>query len=594
MDELHKIAKTYYETANSDDKDLVHQVFKRMDMDGDGEISLQEFLAFVKSEGRIEMASPSFFKELNKNGTGRLDLMEAMTLWYIIESGRKFCDGCGEFMKGFFLSCMECFDHEDRSFNLCCACFEQGRYVHSHKKFLDNYVLLEIKRLDALKEKNAAKRKLRREAEKKRAEQERQKDAPTPDPEVIKQRLPEPVRHEIVPYNPHQGDFLHNAAVFAVRVAGAEVGPSRRRYLRSLSQIESPLCHFFKIVFPSTLKDKKLRIPREFVEKFGEGLSDIAKVAVPNGDEWQVGITKEHNNIWLDEGWQEFVEHHSIGSGYLVVFRYRGDSNFSVLIFDMTACEIQYRRVRPTGGEGINDAEKCSFYDEDEMKDEGSVESLDTHYCRALKSRIFNLNAREGGSSKGHGPSSETTVKKEYLEMTDVDDTSESRRGKPSKKRRMSGPHGETKANKSKSKSKLGENELLPECEAIEFVPRGFAKASEKSKRAIHAARMFEPKSPSFMVMLRRYNFYNRFLYVPLEFAQRHMSNAPRCIKLQVSDGREWPIQINRNQRRYLSISKGWNEFSQENNLKEGDLKAHYSRKWKQNLTRTASANSVL
>jgi hypothetical protein len=57
-----------------------------------------------------------------------------------------------------------------------------------------------------------------------------------------------------------------------------------------------------------------------------------------------------------------------------------------------------------------------------------------------------------------------------------------------------------------------GENELLPECEAIEFVPRGFAKASEKSKRAIHAARMFKPKSPSFMVMLRRYNFYNHFL----------------------------------------------------------------------------------
>jgi hypothetical protein len=206
------------------------------------------------------------------------------------------------------------------------------------------------------------------------------------------------------------------------------------------------------------------RIPRKFVEKFGEGLSDIANVAVPNGNEWQVGITKEHNNIWFDEGWQEFVEHHSIGSGYLVVFRYRGDSNFSVLIFDMTACEIQYRRMRPTGGEGMNDAEKCSFYDEDEMKDEGSVESLDTHYCRALKSRVFNLNAREGGSSKGRSPSSETTVKKEYLEMTDINDNSESRRGKSLKKHRMSAPHGETKAKKSKSKSRLGELFVLFIC----------------------------------------------------------------------------------------------------------------------------------
>jgi hypothetical protein len=176
MEELHKIAKAYYETANSENKDLGHRLFKRMDVDGDGQISLHEFLAFLKNEGRGEMASPSFFKELNKNGTGRLDLMEAMTLCYIMESGRKFCNGCGEFMKGIFLSCMECFDHEDRSFNLCCACFEQGRYVHSHKKFLDNYVLLETKRLDALKEKNAAKTKLRREAEKKRVGEEIKKN----------------------------------------------------------------------------------------------------------------------------------------------------------------------------------------------------------------------------------------------------------------------------------------------------------------------------------------------------------------------------------------------------------------------------------
>ena len=62
----------------------------------------------------------------------------------------------------------------------------------------------------------------------------------------------------------------------------------------------------------------------------------------------------------------------------------------------------------------------------------------------------------EGGASKGHGPSSETAVKKEYLEMTDIDDTSESRRGKSLKKHRMSSPHGETKANKSNSKPKLG------------------------------------------------------------------------------------------------------------------------------------------
>ncbi|CAK7325831.1 unnamed protein product [Dovyalis caffra] len=419
MDVLHKIAKAYYETATRENKDLGQLFFKSMDQDGDGQVSLHEFLSFMKNEGHIEMARRSFFEELNKNGSGKLDFMEANMYTGI-------------------------------------------------KKFLDNYVLLETKRLDALKEKKAAKKKQKLEAEKQKLEAEKQK--------LLQDRTPIPVHgsQPMVVYNPRQGN---------------EGGPSRSRLQRSHSQPDSQLCHFFKIIFPSTLIAKKL-----------------------------------------------------------------------------------YPRMRPTRGEEINHAEKCSFHDEDEMKDEGSVESLDTHYCRAVKSRVFDENSRKRMSSKGHSPSSEKPLKTEHLEMTRIDGTSESRRGKLLKKHRISSPHGETKANKSKTKSELGENELLPESENIEFVPRGFARASEKSKRAIHAARMFKPKNPSFMVMLQRYTFYNHFLYVPLEFAQRHMIDAPRCIKLQVSDGREWPIQINRNQCRYLHISKGWYEFSKENNLKKGDV----------------------
>ena len=55
-----------------------------------------------------------------------------------------------------------------------------------------------------------------------------------------------------------------------------------------------------------------------------------------------MGLKKADYNIWFCNGWQDFVEYHSICYGYFLVFRYEGNSSFHVLIFDKTATEIQY------------------------------------------------------------------------------------------------------------------------------------------------------------------------------------------------------------------------------------------------------------
>jgi hypothetical protein len=83
-------------------------------------------------------------------------------------------------------------------------------------------------------------------------------------------------------------------------------------------------------------------IPIKFVMEFGDELSDVATLTAPNGHLWQVGLVKENMEIWFDDGWQEFMEYHSIHYGYFLVFRYEGNSKFHVLVFDNTATEIQY------------------------------------------------------------------------------------------------------------------------------------------------------------------------------------------------------------------------------------------------------------
>jgi len=85
------------------------------------------------------------------------------------------------------------------------------------------------------------------------------------------------------------------------------------------------------------------RIPEKFVREFGDELSDVATLTVPNnGHFWQVGLEKANKEIWFQNGWQDFMESHSILYGYFLVFRYEGSSKFHVLVFDNTATEIQY------------------------------------------------------------------------------------------------------------------------------------------------------------------------------------------------------------------------------------------------------------
>ncbi|MBA0551690.1 hypothetical protein Golob_022564, partial [Gossypium lobatum] len=86
---------------------------------------------------------------------------------------------------------------------------------------------------------------------------------------------------------------------------------------------------FFKIILQDTIQNGKLHVKP-------------SKLRVPSGAAWKVELTKCGGKIWFENGWLEFSNHYSLELGHLLVFRYDGDSNFHVIIFDRTASEIQY------------------------------------------------------------------------------------------------------------------------------------------------------------------------------------------------------------------------------------------------------------
>ncbi|KAI3469865.1 hypothetical protein Pfo_026528 [Paulownia fortunei] len=153
MEELREIAKAYYRAGSQEVQAKAYEFYKSMDTDGDGKVNLSEFLAFMRQRGYSQMHNPHAFQELDQDGNGTLDFSEVMTLYYIIKSGRPFCDCCGKFIPGIFFSCVECFKNPESSFNLCFECYRSTKCNHTHDgraQFLDNYTWLQANRDAAL------------------------------------------------------------------------------------------------------------------------------------------------------------------------------------------------------------------------------------------------------------------------------------------------------------------------------------------------------------------------------------------------------------------------------------------------------------
>ncbi|KAK1558771.1 hypothetical protein Q3G72_006385 [Acer saccharum] len=293
---------------------------------------------------------------------------------------------------------------------------------------------------------------------------------------------------------------------------------SRRRAEPISSNLlaETPF-HFFKVMLPATLEEKKLMIPEKFVRKFGDELSDVASLRVPNGQVWHVRLTKDGKKIWFHVGWHDFVKYHSICVGYFLVFKYGKNSNFNVLIFDMTSCEIQYPYY--CGGGLKNDennlgSKRCKVEELDEIKTseaKGDENNLGRKRCKVEE-------LDEIKTSNAIGDESELKKAVCKVEISSLDEENEI-----------------IKFDRLDLLSVLKDFGITVGCK-FKFI------SAEEKERAITAVKLFKPKNPSFMVILRLDNLQKGRVVVPTKFAKKCLSSDSKWIKLQDSDGSEWSV----------------------------------------------------
>nr|XP_011461740.1 PREDICTED: B3 domain-containing protein Os01g0723500-like [Fragaria vesca subsp. vesca] len=97
---------------------------------------------------------------------------------------------------------------------------------------------------------------------------------------------------------------------------------------------------FFKIIKPG-FNTKHLRIPPAFRKHVSHELTTraILKLEKSSESSWTVIVSKTGRDIYLKDGWQEFLRDNSLGDSEFLVFRYDKHMHFTINIFDKNCVE---------------------------------------------------------------------------------------------------------------------------------------------------------------------------------------------------------------------------------------------------------------
>ncbi|CAH9102213.1 unnamed protein product [Cuscuta epithymum] len=297
---------------------------------------------------------------------------------------------------------------------------------------------------------------------------------------------------------------------------------------------------FFKIISPA--EDSTLRIPEEFVRKYGKKMPKVGSFEVPTGEVWDMELVHSQGHVCLTKGWKEFTQKFSIREGHFLVFKYDGKYHFHVIIFDRSATEIEYPQFESHGGGDEENARynaACnSEYDDDDDDDDDEFfqEEMETECVQNKRKR------KEGFGSK----------------VVDV-----------------KGLNYRVKLEESLHHVHESSPYLKPKNKSVrayrEQSNTDKWRSDRKESNAIERAKSFRSKNPFYIsVMHRSYVSYPYTLSIPLSFVKDLFTSRYNDLLL-ISSGRSWSAKCTVGTSPNVKMS-GWKDFVLDNKLKMGDV----------------------
>ncbi|KAK1401338.1 hypothetical protein POM88_000943 [Heracleum sosnowskyi] len=372
---------------------------------------------------------------------------------------------------------------------------------------------------------------------------------------------------------------------------------------------------FFKIILTDVGSHTKLLFSEKFSRIFGKNLKDSVSLSTPGGPlQWSVDLKRRKGKVWLQNGWPEFAKFYSIRFGYLLVFEYKGDSNFQVLIFEPSAVEIDY----PVAGDATPTSVKSTQEKKRVLKidDSSSSESSDkivspckktrtraprTEACSELKqdkAKAGNKVAKDRALALANAFESKNPFFCHVMKESHIVGG-----GWPNVyiPKNFKEAHENWKTNDQLNLKAAGESWVVFCNLNLKFgqcrISRGwtiFARDNSlsagdicvfelinRSEKLLKVfifrateetnVKAFKPKLPNFTVKVKYSYLYGGSITLPLEFIKEHITKASCSVALQLPDGEVWPVKCYI-KKMCAKFSAGWKDFSRDNNLAEGDI----------------------
>ncbi|KAK2453676.1 B3 domain-containing transcription factor VRN1 [Trifolium repens] len=282
--------------------------------------------------------------------------------------------------------------------------------------------------------------------------------------------------------------------------------------------------HFYQTIQLRHLQDKELMVPRNFVERYWKDVSNPISLRLPNESVCKMFWVQFGDDIWLQD-WKKFAR--SLRCGDLLVFQYKGGSDFHVIIFDDSKLEIDYSSVI------CNDEQEAK-----EIDDDGNVEITNEgdNTKQSLKKKKIKSN-----DSATAATTQVTNIVNRKINMKAT-------------QQRVSEANG----------NRGGSSKKAKKC----------SKTVDANKRSCTDSHPNE--NPNFTLKLSRsYVEGDQLkLRIPRWFSKEYMNELVQgnATIRGVGDEKTWNVALHFSEcNRHFTMGAGWKSFSQEHNLQVGD-----------------------
>ncbi|XP_015884746.3 B3 domain-containing protein REM16 [Ziziphus jujuba] len=325
--------------------------------------------------------------------------------------------------------------------------------------------------------------------------------------------------------------------------------------------------HFQTIRFSQTLLDdfdQELAVPKKFCNNLKKKLPDVVALKGPSGLLWTVGLTTKDTAVFFKHGWQEFVKDHSLKPNDLLVFRYNGESQFDVLMFDSeNMCE-----------------KEASYFVRKYGHSKHENGCLTKRKSREISSEEMHASSKNGGCSvleKSEDDPSIALPSEEQV-ITPVTDEkkvqSKTKSAQPTRSRRIAAKRGRPAGSvRLLNNTKDAPNKGSSGAYFMEYVSNRRPITEEEKMKAQQLAQEASSTSlESFMIIMRPNQVYKRFyMLLPSGWVSNHMALQNQDVILRIGKSC-WRTKFTYNRtRRVGGITCGWKFFAVDNNLEEFD-----------------------